>query len=187
MERTHEIDLTAMTPASNRKDRPVTDANRKQKISFSNGELILNAPGDLECVQTPESYSFPLRIDITAKTNGSNIRLYYKEGRVILNWEINKDDLRIHDILTGKGCGCYGSGRIPENEYADITWIIGRNEMLILVNEELRYIENDLPYMTARAVALNKKICEPVRISAAHGSTVTVKSLKVTELEIMRE
>lgn len=182
MDITHEIDLQTLVPASNRKDRPVTDANRKQKAVFSNGELIIRATGDLECMQTPEKYPFPLRIDMTAKTDGSNIRLYYNEGKIILNWEINKDDLRIHDILTGKGCGKYGGGRIPENEYVDITWIIDRSEMLVLVNEELRHIEDDLPYMTSRAVTHGKKVCEPVRISAAHGSTVTVKSLSVTEL-----
>jgi len=184
MEIAHEIDLQTMIPSSNRKDRPVTDADRKQKSAFSNGELTLHAPGDLECMQTAASYSFPLRIDMTAKTNSSNIRLYYKDGRLILNWEINKDELKIHDMLTGKGYGYHGIGRVPENEYVDITWIIGRNEMLVLVNEEVRHIEGDYPYMASRAAALNNKICEPVRISAAWGSTVTVKSLQVTELEI---
>ena len=183
MEIIHEIDLQTMIPSTNRKDRSVTASNRKQKATFSNGELTITASGDLECMQTTESYSFPLRIDITAKTNGSNIRLYYKEGRIILNWEINKDDLRIHDILKGKGSGHYGGGRIPENKYIDIAWIIDRNEMLVLVNEELRHIGDEHPYMTSRAVTQNKKIREPVRISAAHGSTITVKSLKVTELE----
>jgi len=182
MELTHEIDLQTMIPSSNRKDRPVTDANRKQRATFSNGELILTAPGDLECMETAEKYSFPLRIDITAKTNSSNIRLHYKDGKVILNWEINKDDLKIHDILTGRGFGYYGFGRIPENEYVDITWVIDKNETLLLVNEELRHIDDDYPYMSARAIISNKKICEPVRISAAWGSTVTIKSLKVTEL-----
>ena len=180
---THEIDLKTMTPSSNRKDRPVADGNRKQKSTISDGELILHAPGDLECMQTAESYSFPLRIDMTAKTDSSNIRLYYKDGKIILNWEIKKEELKIHDILTGRGYGYYGGGRVPENEYVDITWIIDRSEMLVLVNEELRHIDNDYPYMESRAVTLNKNISAPVRISAAWNSTVTVKSLKVTELD----
>ena len=178
----HEIDLKTMVSSSNRQDRPLGDGDKKQNITFLNGELKIYAPRDIECVQTAESYSFPLRIDITAKTDSTNIRLYYKEGRVILNWEVRKEELRIHDMLTGRGYGYYGTGRIPENEYVDITWIIDRGEMLVLVNEELRHIEDDYPYMTARAVSMNRKICEPVRISAALGSTVTVKSLKVTEL-----
>ena len=183
MEKTHQIDLKTMIPSSNRKDRPVTDGNRKQTAAFLNGELTIKAPGDLECMQTTEAFSFPLRIDVTVKTDSSNIRLYYKDGRVIFNWEINRDELKIHDILTGKGYGYHGIGRVPENEYADITWVIGRSEMLVFVNDELRHIENDYPYMASRAVIQNKSIIEPVRISAAWGSTVTLKSLKVTELK----
>jgi hypothetical protein len=179
----NEIDLKTMIPSTNRKDKPVGDGNRKQKTTFKDGELILQAPGDLECMQTEESYSFPLRIDATIKTDSSNIRLYYKDGKVIINWEINKDSLRIHDILTGRGYGYNGKGRVPENEYVDIAWIIDRNETLLIINDELRQYDESYPYMESRAVTQNKKICEPVRISAAWGSMITVKSLKVTELD----
>ena len=182
METVHEIDLKSMIPASNRKDRPVTDNNRKQTAVFKNGELIIKAPGDLECMQTKESYAFPLRIDITAKTDSSNIRLYYRNGRVIINWEINKDDLKVHDIFTGRGYGYMDRGRIPENEYVKITWIIDKNETLLLVNEELRQYSDDFPYMESRAVTLDKKFSDPVRISAAWNSTVTIQSMTVTEL-----
>ena len=177
----HEIDLNTMIPSANRQDRPA-GGDTKQIASFIDGELIIHASRDLECMQTAESYCLPLRIDTTLKTDSTNIRLYYKEGRVILNWEVRKDELRVHDILTGRGYGYYGRGRVPENEYADITWIIDRTEMLIIVNEELRHYEDGYPYMESRAVSQNKAVCEPVRISAALGSTVTVKSLKVTEL-----
>lgn len=183
METVHEVDLKTMIPSTNRTNRPLEEGDKKQTVAFKDGELIICAPKDIECVQTAESYSFPLRIDVTVKTDSSNIRLYYKEGRIILNWEINKDEMKIHDILTGRGYGYHGKGRVLENEFVDITWILDKNEMLLLVNEELRQIEDDFPYMTSRAVNLNKKICEPFRISAAWGSTVTVKSLKITELE----
>lgn len=182
METVHEIDLKTMTASTNRADKPLGEGEKKQNLTYKDGELIICAPKDSECVQTAESYSFPLRIDATVKTDGTNIRLYYKDGRIILNWEINKDEMKIHDILTGKGYGYHGKGRVPENEYVDVTWIIDRNEMLVLVNGELRHIEDDYPYMTSRAVIQDKKISAPVRISAAWGSTVTLKSLKVEEL-----
>lgn len=182
MSTVHEIDLKTMKPSANRKDRPGGDGDKKQIASFTNCELIIHASKDIECMQTAENYTFPLRIDVTAKTDSTNIRLYYKEGRVILNWEVRKDELRVHDMLTGRGYGYYGTGRVPENEYVDITWIIDRTEMLLIVNEELRHYEDSYPYMESRAVSQNKQISEPVRISSALGSTVTVKSLKVMEL-----
>lgn len=183
MERVYEVDLKTMIHAPTRADRPVGEEDRKQKAEVKDGELIMSAPRDVECMQTMESYSFPLRIDAEVKTDSTNIRLYYKDGRVILNWEINKDEMKIHDILTGRGYGYRGAGRVPENEFMEVTWIIGRSEMLVLVNGELRHLEDDYPYMTARAVLQNKKIVDSVKISAAWGSTVTLKSLKITELD----
>jgi hypothetical protein len=167
MEKIHEIDLKTMIPPTN-----------KKSASFTNGELIIHSSS----VQTPESYMFPLSIDVTVKTDSTNIRLYYKDARVILNWEVRKDELRIHDMLTGKGYGYWDRGRVPENEYVDVTWILDRTEMLVLVNDELRHVDDDYPYMAARAVTQNQKICEPFKISGAFGSIVAVKSLKITEL-----
>ena len=183
MAKIHEIDLNTMVPSSVRSDRPIKEENKKQKIFFKDGELNITAPGDVECMQTVESYSFPLRIDVIVKTNDSNIRLYYKEGRVILNWERNKDELRVHDMMTGKSFGYFDTGRVPENEYVEVSWIIDKKETLVLVNEELRCLEENYPYMTSRAVTQNIEIREPVKISAAWKSTITVKSMKIIELD----
>jgi len=55
--------------------------------------------------------------------------------------------------------------------------------MEVYVNGELYHRRDDLPYI--KAIKQAPSICKikaPVRISAANGSTVTVKSLSITRL-----
>jgi len=153
-----------------------------QKFDMSGGELVLASDGDLGCAQTAGSYTLPLRINLTAKTDSTNIRVYYQKGEIIFNWECNLDELRVHDILTGKNYGYRGQGRVPKNEYVDITWVIEKDTHEIYVNGELRQKGDDYPYIKQLKQEPDQKISGPVKISAAWGSIVTVKSLKVTEL-----
>lgn len=183
MENTHEILLETMVPYKNDTIGIVGDGEGTQKSLNSDGELVINADGDIECMQTAECYNLPLRIDVSAKTDSTNIRLYYKAGEVIFNWECCPDELRIHDVLTGNNYGYSNQGSVPINEYVDISWVIEKKYMDVFVNGELRHHEDGYPYMGLLMLEPSREISEPVRISSAWGSTVTVKSLTITELD----
>jgi len=54
--------------------------------------------------------------------------------------------------------------------------------MEVYINGELRLKHDNYPYIGMLMIEPNRKIIAPVRVGAAWGSPVTVKSLKVTEL-----
>lgn len=89
--------------------------------------------GDSHCLQTPNQYTLPLKINLTAMTDSTNIRLYYGLGEVIFNWECCEEELRVHDPLTGEQFGFAGKGAVPKNEFVDICWELG-----IEKNENIR-------------------------------------------------
>lgn len=182
MAKTYEVSLEAMKQRNNETNGLVGAGVGSQQYTNINDELVIKAEGDINCLQTYESYSLPLRIDLTAKTDSTNIRLYYKCGEVIFNWECNTEELRVHDILTGNNYGYPNMGSIPTNEYVDITWVIEKKFMEIYVNGQLRMRGESYPYIGLLMLEPNRMVSEPIRVSSAWGSTVTVKSLKVTEL-----
>ena len=68
--------------------------------------VILKAPnGDRSRILTKKEYAPPFALRIKAKTDSKNLRLYYKAGIVIFNWELKEDELRIHDPATGEQMG----------------------------------------------------------------------------------
>ncbi|MEF3308745.1 hypothetical protein PV433_07465 [Paenibacillus sp. GYB004] len=87
---------------------------------------------------TPEKYKVPVVVDAMVKTDSTNIRLRFREGAVILNWENNKDELRWHDPISGKEVGVRGKGRVPENEWIRIVWRIDESSASLIVDGEER-------------------------------------------------
>ena len=83
--------------------------------------VILKAPnGDRSRILTKKEYAPPFALRIKAKTDSKNLRLYYKAGIVIFNWELKEDELRIHDPATGEQMGVEGKGYIEPDKWHDI-------------------------------------------------------------------
>jgi hypothetical protein len=124
---------------------------------------------------TQQSFRPPLEIRARARTNSTNIRLYYGHygtGQLIFNWEVRPDELRVHDPATGSQRGVRGAGDIEKDEFHDITWRIGLQEMEVLVDGHERY----------RGVGDYRAVVSPVGIGPALGSRVDVESLVVVPL-----
>jgi len=81
--------------------------------------------------------------------------------------------LRVHDPATGKIRGLRGAGSISKNEFHDIVWRIGLQQMQILVDGEERY----------RAEGDYSGVVSPVGIGPALGSQVDVESVVVAPLD----
>ena len=143
--------------------------------------LQIRCEGNTLSMRTPLKYELPIRIDLTAKTNDTNIKLYYGLSEIIFNWECNQDELLVQD-LTGSRYSYPKKGYVSIDEYVDITWIIHTSYMKILLNnKEILHNEN-FPYIFALKNDLDKKTAEYVRVGSAMGSTITVKSLKITNI-----
>lgn len=152
----------------------ITMSKQKEGISIT-------CPRDAGFIVAPGKYSIPLKIDLVAKTDSTNIRLKYGDGAAILNWECNDNELRVHDPVQGKyNNGVVGKGKIPINEYVNISWILDQDYMLLVVNGEVRLFRQNEPYMKLKNDGIPFPELE-VGVASAMGSVVTVKELNITE------
>ena len=119
---------------------------------------------------TPQTFRAPFVIRATAKTDTTNLRLYWHAGEVILNWECNVHELRVHDPRTREELGLPGKGFITANAWHDVEWSLTKRLMRVVVDGDVRF-EGEGDYAD---------IVAPVAIGPCFGSTVTVRSLVVT-------
>jgi len=113
----------------------------------------------------------PFRLTTVARTDSTNLRLYWHLGEIIFNWECSIRQLRVHDPGTGSQRGIEDAGFITVNQWHEIVWDIKTGSMRLLVDGELRY-ERDGKYGSIEA---------PLAIGPCFGSTVTVKSFVVEQ------
>ena len=163
-----QVDLSRMT----KPPHSTFEVNGKHWISFCSN--------DNEYLCTKKAFSLPLMIRTRVKTDHQNIRLYYHRGEVILNWECNEPELRYHDPLTGNNNGYNGRGKIAENQWHDIIWILQKEYMAIVVDGEIRYcgIDSDYHHQWDKASSLRAG----AGVGSAWNSTVTVESFAVASL-----
>ncbi|HVJ81987.1 MAG TPA: hypothetical protein VNC50_13040 [Planctomycetia bacterium] len=122
--------------------------------------------------RTAQQFSPPFAIAARAATDGTNIRLFYGSGCIILNWELNKSELRVQDPASGQISGVKDKGAVTPNELHDIVWEIHLDKMRLLVDGVERYQQ------TGNYGSLKGEIM----IGPAHGSTVTLQSLSIRAL-----
>lgn len=77
----------------------LTERVRGCEATPSEEGLVVTAPtNDRSFVQTGKEFRPPFSVHFRAKTDSTNIRLYYNAGMVILNWERKPSELRFHDF-----------------------------------------------------------------------------------------
>lgn len=152
-------------------------------LSRTDEGLAIACPDDTGVAIFPQTVSIPARIDLTAKTNSTNIRIKFGTGQVILNWECIAGELRIHDPILGSSYGVGGKGKVPVNEFVRISWILDADYMLLLVDGEVRAFSEDESYMKVLKSGLPQAPESLVGISSAWGSIVTVKHLNISKWE----
>lgn len=131
---------------------------------------------DLPMLATEQCFTPPLEIRARARTDSTNIRLYYGYfgwGQLIFNWEVRPDELRIHDPASGAIRGFRGAGGIEKDKFHNIVWRVGLRQMQVLVDGEERH----------RGIGDYRAVASPVGIGPALGSQVDVESLVVAPLD----
>ncbi|MCL2433154.1 MAG: hypothetical protein FWD16_01355 [Clostridia bacterium] len=152
-------------------------------LNYENGLMIIKSPPEnrqVSCMLTPQRFAAPLNIKLRAKTDRDNIRVIFGYGLLILNWECNQSELRIHDPEDSAQSGYKGCGAVPVDEFMDIEWIFGREFMAVRVNGELRHIGDNYCYIE-KFKDPDFTMDSPVAPCTVFGSTLTVESLTVTE------
>ena len=176
VKKAHEINLSDLMPNDN-----------SGIASIKSGELAASCQNDKFNLLTVDEYQPPLKIDITAKTDSTNLKLIYGQGDLTLNWQYSDwnykiNELMIHDIITTDCFGYPGKGKIECGEFNNISWIISNDFMALIINSELRYYNEYLPYITHLLKNTNQISRSKVGIAPAWGSTITIKRLSISEI-----
>ena len=120
---------------------------------------------------TPKVFRAPFTLKTVARTDSTNVRLYWHVGEIILNWECSIRQLRFHDPATGRQTGIQDVGFIAVDRWHEIVWEVKPSSMQLLVDGELRY-ECNGEWGSIEA---------PLAIGPCFGSTVTVQSFVVEQ------
>ncbi len=136
--------------------------------------IVLKGPDDDRAqVLTAKEHKPPFVLRVKAKTDSTNLRLYYNAGVLIFNWEVNEDELRFHDPATNEVIGVDNQGKIEPNVYHDIAWEMYPNGMRVLVDGKER----------ARRYGNFEKLEAAVGIGPAWGSVIAMNSFRVEALK----
>ncbi len=161
-----------LAPPSNlvREMQPVNQCEKQIKANC----VVLTSPHrDLTFIQSSAKFRPPFALKVKARTDSTNIRMYYGAGMLIFNWEAAQQELRVHDPKTGAALGIKEKGYVSPSKWHDITWEIRATRQRVLVDDELRY-EAEGDYADLEGT---------VAIGPAWGSTVSVDTLFVEPLK----
>jgi hypothetical protein len=183
----HEADLIAEELKQVREEiksgkpiRPPADLLDKTNVRLqpqgkvkttTEGFVITGEADDRLC--TAQMIAVPFKARIVAKTDSTNIRIYYGRGRIIFNWEMKQGELRFDNFGDGNLSAHGGQGKVPANQWVTIDLVVGETTTEVLVDGQTRMkIADDCKGVKSR-----------LGISASLGSTVTVKTVAVLPLE----
>jgi len=119
---------------------------------------------------TKASFHPPVEIDITAKTDSTNLRIAYAADQIIFNWEGCPAELRVDGGPAG-GKHRAGSGQIPRNKFVTVKWLVLPTKQQVFVDGDLRF-EHQGDY---------SQVLRPVSVFC-YESRVTVTSIRVRSL-----
>lgn len=135
--------------------------------------LVAGPTKDRSLIQTKKRFRPPFVVRLVAKTDSTNLRLYYNAGMVILNWEVQKTQLRVHDPVTDEPRGVRGRGYVSPHEWHDIIWEVRPDGMRLVIDDGERF----------HAVGDYADLDAPVGIGPAFGSVLSLGSLDVVPLK----
>lgn len=193
------VEATATgTPANIDLRTVIPDADAVKEglqVSYTpEGRLVIFAPTSGNgLVGTPQSFAAPLKIEMRAKTDSTNLRIYYGRSTtnywgawMHLNGAMNDgefydgENLSVSDLSVENYHTHENATRIPINEFIDIEWIFAKTVMAIKINGEVRVASTEYEYIEAFKNGF--AVSSPVYPAAGRGSTITVERLRITEL-----
>lgn len=151
-------------------------------LKLENGLLQVkscNNVYDQDGIALKKATTYPFKVDMRVKTDSMNIHLYYGNAYISLRQHPHcLDSLWIRDMLIGLYLGYPDRGIVPIDKFIDLTWIVHRDFMAVIVNGEVHHYGSNYPYMNVMGAAHEK-----FRFGTASGSTITVEKLAISELE----
>src|SRR5262245_31331827 len=167
-------DALKQAPAVQAGDFPQFEGTRGREVIKPAHRIVYKRDTfDPAPIFTRIAHKPPFALRVKAKTDSTNVRLYYNAGMLIFNWEVDEDELRIHDPATNETIPVANQGKIEPNVYHDIVWEIYPNGMRVLVDGKER----------ARRLGNYEKLEASLGIGSAWGSVITMQSFRVEALK----
>ena len=172
-----DIDLTEMV-------KEEENTSTFSEVHFEDNMLVLykestGHEGTLNMV-THNSFNCPLKIEMRTKTDKGSVFLLFGKYAIALKWSGNE---LLVAFERGEWKRHRNIGKIPQNEFVDIEWLIGKKVTAVKVNGELRYIGMHYKYITEFSDNPNYSLSGTVGVGTEKNATVTVESLRVTEVK----
>lgn len=114
-----------------------------------------------------ERFQPPVTFQAVIMTNNKDMRFSHAVRQIIFNWEMGQDEFRV-DSTSFFGKHKPGAGKLPDNEWVGIEWVVLPDEMIIYVDGTERY----------RLQADFSRVNEPFTIWCQNGTSV-LKELRV--------
>ena len=182
-----DVDLKSMIPDENA-------VKEGLQVHYSDGKMVAYAPTSGNgLVGTPQSFAAPLKIEMRAKTDSTNLRIYYGRSQsnywgawVHFNGAGNDgefydgENLWLNDLAIENEHYHENATRVPINEFVDVEWILDKTVMALKINGEIRVASCEYEYIEAFKRGFS--VTSPVYPAPGRGSTITVEKLRVTEL-----
>ena len=152
----------------------------------ANGLMQLYIEGNRGNFSTLQKFNAPLKIELRCKKSYSNqaerqaVQLGYGKN----SWVYIRQDgtLFIHNLIDGAKNEFPGCGHVPLGEFFNLEWFIDREFIAVKINGDIRHIGNTFSYVDEFKNNPDYSPLESVHITARWGATLTVESLRVTEL-----
>lgn len=159
----------------------IMTTNSAFKNWFTNDETPINI-----YLSLPDKYRLPFRIDMTLKIDSPAFYLLIGKGHV--GFATGMDNRRVTDILGGisKPNTHFFDNNLIMDQYADISVTYGMKAMWVYVNNELRCISRNNPYIKAFKKGILPEEFKNgfnISLSCDKRTKMTLKSLTIVELK----
>ena len=149
------------------------------ELSYANDMMVIKSDVDYpKGMTTPQKFKCPMKIYMRAKTDKADLCISTPVG--LLN--IHAGDFGKPMVyFTHDKIYPWNTEGIPIGDFIDIEWILGTDIMAIKINGELKIIGEDFGYIS-KLRENPDSLTGSITLTTRKGSTVTVESLRITEL-----
>ena len=154
--------------------------NDNLEVNFTDGLAVIKSANDAHTLRTTQEFSIPLKVEMRAATDSADIVLD-AGGRFMFNHRYMPDMIAIFDSVDGD-VSFHDAVAISPNEFVDIEVILGKQAIIIKINGKIQYFDGNDKYIAAFRENPAYTLSVAVGVGAAYGSTVTIESLRITEL-----
>ncbi len=141
-------------------------------------------------VKLPFRVDFEFMFDVSPKNADEGIRIHFGNCSFAINERNNPDPvLSKHAIIFNQPI--FGNeflypylGEVKKGEYNSVSWIIGEKYLSVIINGEVRFCTENLPYMKTD---LHYSPSHPILINGGGDMPITIRDIKVSQLEAKKK